>query len=58
MLWLHSKGDPTGRGEVFSFIRISMKEIFIKAGEDYKQKMGKGGLNCLEKHTILMYIYS
>ena len=58
MLWLHGKGDPTGRGEAFSFIHISMKEIFVKAGEDYEQKMGKGGLNCLEKRAILMYIYS
>lgn len=42
MLRLHGEGDPTGRGEAFSFIRISMKEIFVKAGEDYEQKMGKG----------------
>lgn len=40
MLRLHGEGDPTGRGEAFSFIRISMKEIFVKAGEDYEQKMG------------------
>lgn len=40
MLRLHGDGDPTGRGEAFSFIRISMKEIFVKAGEDYEQKMG------------------
>lgn len=41
MLRLHGDGDPTGRGEAFSFIRISMKDIFVKAGEDYEQKMGK-----------------
>ncbi|KAG6862165.1 hypothetical protein C0995_004247 [Termitomyces sp. Mi166 len=41
MLRLHGEGDPTGRGEAFSFIRISMKDIFVKAGEDYDQKMGK-----------------
>jgi len=41
MLRLHGEGDPTGRGEAFSFIRISMKDIFVKAGEDYEQKMGK-----------------
>jgi len=40
MLRLHGDGDPTGRGEAFSFIRISMKDIFVKAGEDYEQKMG------------------
>ncbi|KAF5388608.1 hypothetical protein D9757_004600 [Collybiopsis confluens] len=41
MLRLHGDGDPTGRGEAFSFIRISMKEIFVKAGEDYEQKMAE-----------------
>ena len=40
MLRLHGEGDPTGRGEAFSFIRISMKDIFVKAGEDYEQKLG------------------
>jgi transcription initiation factor TFIID subunit 1 len=41
MLRLHGEGDPTGRGEAFSFIRISMKDIFVKAGENYEQKVGK-----------------
>ncbi|KAF9460125.1 TAF1 transcription initiation factor TFIID subunit TAF1 [Collybia nuda] len=41
MLRLHGDGDPTGRGEAFSFIRISMKDIFVKAGEDYEQKMAE-----------------
>ena len=45
MLRLHGDGDPTGRGEAFSFIRISMKDIFVKAGEDYEQKLG--GIRCL-----------
>ena len=40
MLRLHGEGDPTGRGEGFSFIRVSMKDIFVKAGEDYEQKLG------------------
>ena len=40
MLKLHGEGDPTRRGEAFSFIRVSMKEIFVRAGEDYEQKMG------------------
>lgn len=35
------EGDPTGRGEAFSFIRVSMKDIFVKAGEDYDQKLGE-----------------
>ncbi|KAJ7109984.1 TAF1 transcription initiation factor TFIID subunit TAF1 [Mycena epipterygia] len=39
MLRLHGEGDPTGRGEAFSFIRISMKDIFVKAGENYEQKI-------------------
>jgi transcription initiation factor TFIID subunit 1, fungi type len=48
MLRLHGEGDPTGRGEAFSFIRVSMKEIFVKAGEDYEQKLG---LSCLTRLT-------
>ncbi|KAG7098967.1 hypothetical protein E1B28_000855 [Marasmius oreades] len=41
MLKLHGEGDPTGRGEAFSFIRISMKDIFVKAGEDPEQKLAE-----------------
>ncbi|KAG2023004.1 atypical/TAF1 protein kinase [Coprinopsis cinerea AmutBmut pab1-1] len=41
MLRLHGEGDPSGRGEAFSFIRISMKDIFVKAGEDYEQKLAE-----------------
>ncbi|KAJ7040380.1 TAF1 transcription initiation factor TFIID subunit TAF1 [Mycena alexandri] len=41
MLRLHGEGDPTGRGEAFSFIRISMKDIFVKAGENYEQKVAE-----------------
>lgn len=41
MLRLHGDGDPSGRGEAFSFIRISMKDIFVKAGENYEQKLGR-----------------
>ncbi|KAI9068702.1 atypical/TAF1 protein kinase [Trametes sanguinea] len=41
MLKLHGEGDPTGRGEAFSFIRVSMKDIFVKAGEDYEQKLAE-----------------
>lgn len=43
MLRLHGEGDPSGRGEAFSFVRVSMKDIFVKAGEDYDQKLGKCG---------------
>lgn len=38
MLALHGEGDSSGRGEAFSFIRVSMKEIFIAAGEDPLEK--------------------
>nr|GAT48436.1 predicted protein [Mycena chlorophos] len=41
MLRLHGEGDPSGRGEAFSFIRISMKDIFVKAGESYEQKVAE-----------------
>ena len=40
MLWLHGNSDPTGCGEAFNFISISKKDIFVKASEDYKQKLG------------------
>lgn len=50
MLRLHGEGDPTGRGEAFSFIRVSMKDIFVRAGEDYEQKMGK-----LYLHHFFLY---
>lgn len=40
MLRLHGDGDPSGRGEMFSMLRVSMKDIFVKAGEDYEQKLG------------------
>jgi hypothetical protein len=55
MLRLHGDGDPTGRGEAFSFIRISMKDIFVKAGEDYEQKMGK--LSCLQVFKFLCFCF-
>ncbi|CAJ0849738.1 15076_t:CDS:10, partial [Entrophospora sp. SA101] len=41
MLKLHGEGDPTGKGEGFSFIRISMKDIFLKAGESAKDKLAE-----------------
>ncbi|TCD62848.1 hypothetical protein EIP91_006329 [Steccherinum ochraceum] len=41
MLRLHGEGDPSGRGEAFSFVRVSMKDIFVKAGEDYEQKLAE-----------------
>lgn len=40
MLKLHGPGDPTGRGEGFSAIRVSMKEVFVRAGEDQQEAQG------------------
>lgn len=39
MLRLHGEGDPTGRGEGFSFVRVSMKDVFFKAGEDIEARL-------------------
>lgn len=41
MLKLHGEGDPSGRGEAFSFIRVSMKEIFLRAGEDAEERLAQ-----------------
>lgn len=40
MLKLHGEGDPTGRGEAFSFLRVSMKDIFLRAGEEMATRLG------------------
>ena len=39
MLELHGSGDPTGRGEAFSFIKVSMKGGFKDVGESIGDKM-------------------
>lgn len=39
MLELHGSGDPTGRGEAFSFIKVSMKGGFKDVGESVGDKM-------------------
>ncbi|KAJ1980371.1 hypothetical protein H4R34_002484 [Dimargaris verticillata] len=41
MLKLYGEGDPTGRGEGFSFIRVSMKDIFLRAGETVEEKLAE-----------------
>ncbi|CAO1633841.1 unnamed protein product [Sympodiomycopsis kandeliae] len=41
MLKLHGPGDPTGRGEAFSFVRVSMKDVFYKAGEDLDSRLAQ-----------------
>ncbi|KAG8928363.1 hypothetical protein FRC03_010912 [Tulasnella sp. 419] len=50
MLKLHGEGDPTGRGEAFSFIRVSMKEIFVKAGEDPVAKAAEAAARPKSQH--------
>ncbi|KAI8865926.1 hypothetical protein GQ42DRAFT_181632 [Ramicandelaber brevisporus] len=41
MVKLHGAGDPTGIGEGFSFIRVSMKDIFLRAGETAEDKLAE-----------------
>uniref|UniRef100_A0A060T0Y2 ARAD1C19426p n=1 Tax=Blastobotrys adeninivorans TaxID=409370 RepID=A0A060T0Y2_BLAAD len=41
MLQLHGEGDPTGRGEAFSFLRTSMKGGFRAMGESVNEKLNK-----------------
>jgi len=33
MLKLYGEGDPTGRGEAFSYLKVSMKDVFVREGE-------------------------
>ena len=40
MLQLHGSGDPTAIGEGFSFIKTSMKDLFLRAGETMEERMG------------------
>jgi transcription initiation factor TFIID subunit 1 len=40
MLRLYGEGDPSGRGEAFSFIRVSMKEMFLRDGETLEDRQG------------------
>ena len=39
MLKLHGEGDPTGRGEGFSFVKTSMKGGFAQEGESVEDKI-------------------
>ena len=41
MLKLHGEGDPSSRGEGFSFIRVSMKDIFLRAGERMEDRLAE-----------------
>lgn len=51
MLQLHGEGDPTGRGEAFSFIRTSMKGGFKALGESVEDKIDAKRLKELGGHT-------
>lgn len=41
MLQLHGEGDPSGSGEAFSFLRISMKGGFRAMGESVNERLDK-----------------
>lgn len=51
MLQLHGEGDPSGRGEAFSFVRTSMKGGFKDIGESIDEKMDKQRLKELGGHS-------
>ncbi|KAH9822422.1 hypothetical protein DFH28DRAFT_1078654 [Melampsora americana] len=41
MLRLYGEGDPSGRGEAFSFIKVSMKEVFLRYGETMEDRQAE-----------------
>lgn len=51
MLQLHGEGDPTGRGEAFSFIKTSMKGGFKAMGESVEDKLDAKKLKELGGHS-------
>ncbi|KAI9756377.1 MAG: Autophagy protein 22 [Chaenotheca gracillima] len=51
MLQLHGEGDPSGRGEAFSFIRTSMKGGFKAVGESVEEKLDAKKLKELGGHS-------
>lgn len=51
MLQLHGEGDPSGRGEAFSFIRTSMKGGFKAMGESVEDKIDAKRLKELGGHS-------
>lgn len=51
MLMLHGEGDPTGRGEAFSFIRTSMKGGFKEIGESIEDRLDAKRLKELGGHS-------
>ncbi|KAF2459449.1 hypothetical protein BDY21DRAFT_338291 [Lineolata rhizophorae] len=51
MLKLHGEGDPSGRGEAFSFIKTSMKGGFKAIGESVEDKLDAKRLKELGGHS-------
>ncbi|KAG0634794.1 hypothetical protein HOY80DRAFT_894317 [Tuber brumale] len=51
MLQLHGEGDPSGRGEAFSFVKTSMKGGYKPVGESVEEKMDKQRLKELGGHA-------
>lgn len=51
MLKLHGEGEPTGRGEAFSFIRTSMKGGFKEIGESVEDRLNAKSRKELGGHT-------
>jgi len=51
MLMLHGEGDPSGRGEAFSFIRTSMKGGFKEIGESIEDRLDAKRLKELGGHS-------
>ncbi|KAJ2860330.1 hypothetical protein GGH94_005586 [Coemansia aciculifera] len=41
MLLLYGKGDPTAKGEGFSFVQVSIKDIFLRAGASVEEKLAE-----------------
>ena len=51
MLQLHGEGDPSGRGEAFSFLKTSMKGGFKAIGESVEDKLDAKKLKELGGHS-------
>ncbi len=51
MLQLHGEGDPSGRGEAFSFIKTSMKGGFKAIGESVEDRLDAKKLKELGGHS-------
>ena len=51
MLQLHGEGDPSGRGEAFSFMKTSMKGGFKAVGESVEDKLDAKKLKELGGHS-------